>query len=280
MKQLIGILLAVILMPASSSFAFVGGPFGNDSYFQNNTDGVYEAVATMSNGVGMYRFVVRNNSLSSGDTTGTGILQQLSGRGNVQFGNGNPDLFTHTWFYKGIVYGGQCFGISNSSGGIVTATGNAQSNAGALQTSFTTINTTPPTVIATTTGTNFTAGPSAGNVVYANSAWVADIDEEYPTLRFSGKGQVNFVGELDIVTETRSVTVTGTQATDVEVDIDTTSSSGSTVTSIDNDGDETITASDSTAVNSTGGDDPAFAEKGHERNFLVFGSRVSLTIFP
>jgi len=61
MKKGIGLFLAVVLMPAMSAQAWIGGPWSANTYASNGDDGVYEAVATMTDGVGMYRWGVGNN---------------------------------------------------------------------------------------------------------------------------------------------------------------------------------------------------------------------------
>ncbi|NNE91541.1 MAG: hypothetical protein HKN23_07830, partial [Verrucomicrobiales bacterium] len=153
MKKLFAIFMAAVLLPGYTSFAWIGGPFSQNSYFTNGDDGIYEAIATMSNGLGMYRFAVRNNGVSG--ESAAGAVNGLHDS-NVLFNGGILQaVSTNVWFYKGITYIGPCFGTASTEMGIVTAVGNAESNA-------------PSNNPTTTTGVNgiTIAGPVGNNIQF------------------------------------------------------------------------------------------------------------------
>lgn len=129
-------------MPSFSAHAWIGGPFGNNTFFgEEGDDGVYEAVAvpigSARNGVGLYRWGVTNNftgispqftrtfTISSGGGSDDFIV---GASGNVAFGG--VGLFSHTWFISGIYYRGFSEGTVNSGLGIISAIGAARSAAG------------------------------------------------------------------------------------------------------------------------------------------------------
>ena len=136
MKKFFAIFTAVILMPSSQIMAWTGGPFSNDNALPGGDDGIYEAVATMSNGVGLFRFGVRNNGVSSqafagGGGGGGATTTTQSASSNVQFNAGLLNAYSsNIWYYKGISYYGTCFGMANSKLGIVSAVGNATTTVG------------------------------------------------------------------------------------------------------------------------------------------------------
>ncbi|MCB1089516.1 MAG: hypothetical protein KDM63_20930, partial [Verrucomicrobiae bacterium] len=53
MKQAFGIFAALVLVPSLQVQAWVGGPWGHESYQANGDDGVYEAVGTLTDGTAM-----------------------------------------------------------------------------------------------------------------------------------------------------------------------------------------------------------------------------------
>jgi len=312
MKKAFAIFTAVILMPAAQSMAWTGGPFSNNSRFAAGDDGVYEAIATTSNGLGIYRFAVRNNGSSSEDATsgGTNPNGSTAISSNVQFSAGLlAASSSNVWYYKGITYYGPAFGTVNSEAGIVACVGNAESNqpsVGALQgqagnagTAFT----------AGTGGANgvVIAGPQGGNIGFANSSFTAKIknkDDKSPTIRFSGTGEVSFVGEASVIAEVEAinpVTITPggvftsfgpVQAggitsepgnyvvnTGTVTQSPTTSTGGGSTTSTEASAEYAYSFNSTTLV-STGGEDGDFSQRGHVRKFVVFGSRVSMTVTP
>jgi hypothetical protein len=142
MKKIFAIFCALCLMPGFSAQAWIGGPFGNNTYFgEEGDDGVYEAVAVpigrARNGVGIYRWGVTNNfpgldptnttTFTFGSSTGTDdFVVPVSG--NVMFGG--VSLFTHSWFLNGVYYRGFCDGTVNSGLGTISCIGAARSAAG------------------------------------------------------------------------------------------------------------------------------------------------------
>ncbi|MCF6313351.1 MAG: hypothetical protein L3J39_12960, partial [Verrucomicrobiales bacterium] len=276
MKQVFAIFCAVILMPGLNAHAWVGGPWSNNNALESGDDGIYEAVATMSNGVGMYRWAVRNNSVSTAVNAGGGAGANAAAPSNVMFGGGILGASSsNVWFYRGITYYGPCFGVVNSAMGIVSAVGNASTDGGLNQVGSSlnnvpltgsspgqrdnvpTTNTvvipgtggTPPIVVTTVTP----AQPvSTQNVGYANSSFLAKIKTKAPVKRFSGTGTINFVGQVDNVQTTLSFT-------------DTLVPSGSQIT-------ETRL--------SGGGESASFPERGHKRRFKVIGTQVSTQVLP
>ena len=51
MKKILTLIASVLIISGSSAFAWIGGPWSNNSYNQSNT-GTYQAVMYMVNGVG------------------------------------------------------------------------------------------------------------------------------------------------------------------------------------------------------------------------------------
>jgi len=270
MKQAIGIFAAIFMMPALSVQAWLGGPFThNNNYGPTGDDGVYEAIGTMTNGTGLFRFAVQNNN--GGGTPiaiPTGAGSQTS---NVQFGGLIGAANPHTWYYKGMVYYGRCFGTVNSSMGIVSVVGNAANDGVDGTIAGNALNGTvlasggAPTIAGTATAT---PQPSAfnsnslnglgNNKGYANSTFTADITDKFPNMRFHGRGSVSFVGLPD-----NSIETTFIQRTPRRADRN-------------NDG---FSDRQSTFVHQElFGDDPDFSQVGHKRTFIVFGNRVSFTV--
>lgn len=262
MKKLFGIFAAIVLVPTFSAQAWIGGPFSGNSYSANGDDGIYEAVATLSNGLGMFRWAVNNNN--AGGVTSAGNLGAFQ-TSNVMFGGLIGAVNPHVWYYKGLVYYGRCFGTVNSmmgsdcDGGLVTCIGNAAVNG--LDGSGNSLN-----------GVNLASGgtaPSSGSSVtpttslfglgnnkgWANSEFVARITSKKPVKRFSGSGTVSFIGIADVSYETYDVTL------DIDVD-----------------GDGTDDGTIDTVHNELHGDDSAFSQFGHRRNFKVFGTQVSYQV--
>lgn len=149
MKNIIAVFCALIIAPTLNTYAWVGGPFSNNSYFsQSGDDGVYEAIATGPNAIGIYRITVAND-FGGSQTQGTGqIVPPGAGAINVN-GNGNVvnipttsgvnsgNIFiggfgfeegpaSNIWFYQGVGYFGRAIGTVNSTLSRVTALGNAK----------------------------------------------------------------------------------------------------------------------------------------------------------
>ena len=91
MKKILTLITSALVISGSSAFAWVGGPWSNNSYSQTTT-GTYQAVMYMANGVGLARF--------SDDATSA-------------FSQVNASVI----FHQGTVYTGQCFGTADRTSG-------------------------------------------------------------------------------------------------------------------------------------------------------------------
>lgn len=262
MKKGFAVFVALVVMPLAPANAWVGGPFGNNSGLSQGDDGVYEAVAICSNGMGLYRFGVRNNP---GTTTGT--VQTSSS--NVEF---NAGLLTgrssNIWYYRGISFFGTCLGSVNSTMGSVAVVGNAAATSNG---NSPVISPSPPIVAGaavtppgtgivintpSTTGfsntSNTIINPAGGNVGFANSNFLAKLGPKGRVRTFKGSGVISFVGN-SLDTETHTI-----QRVETIVN--------GTVTT-------TITSERAYGA----GENENFSQRGHKRKFRVSGSQVSTT---
>lgn len=141
MKKIFAIFLALVLMPSFHAYAWLGGPFSNNSFTPAGDDGVYEAVAVPAssygtnqfldgnpvnqvNGIGLYRWAVSNNNTGSlVNNPATGI--QEDSVSNVHFGGLTGSTNQKTWYINGKVYYGTCFGVVNSVAGAIRVVGTA-----------------------------------------------------------------------------------------------------------------------------------------------------------
>lgn len=242
MKRAFAILSALFLISGMNAHAWKGGPWSYDTFQPNGDDGIYEAVATTQNGMGMYRWAVRNNGVGvAGTAPDANVTTPQSS--NVLFGGGLlGSASSNVWYYRGITYYGPAFGIVNSSMGIVSVIGNASTD-GLLNAGNNSINNVfLGGVVSATT---------AGNIAFANSSFTAKFDKKYPIKRFSGSGVVSFVGAPDTVTHNFDSTVNHP--------------GGAT------------TVTDAT---STEGGRSSFPQQGHVRSFKVIGAQVSTVVAP
>jgi hypothetical protein len=143
MKKIFALFCAVVLMPSFSAHAWIGGPFGNNSFFGNDgDDGVYEAAATGKNATGLYRIVVGNGFAGVNPTglttsvpgtttgvTGTPVVTGGVSSGNVVIGAYGTS-FNNVWYYEGIFYAGSTLGTASSVRGTVSAFADARDNRG------------------------------------------------------------------------------------------------------------------------------------------------------
>jgi hypothetical protein len=127
MKKIFAAFCAIVLMPSFSAQAWVGGPFSQNTYFGvDGDDGVYEAIATGRNAIGIFRIVVDNKGQSLGfSTTNTGVTFTFPVSGNTSVG-GLTSSNSNVWFVDGVSYFGDCLGTVNSKAGVVTAIGFAR----------------------------------------------------------------------------------------------------------------------------------------------------------
>lgn len=258
MKQAFGIFAALLLVPSLQVQAWVGGPWGNNSYQANGDDGIYEAIATMTNGVGMYRWAVFNENPGGVPSVGNMAGFQTS---NVDFGGLPGSVQPHIWYYKGIVYYGRCFGMVNSALGVVSVTGNAANDGLDGSVNGQTLNgvglASPgaPTVGGTAIPPTTSLGGAGNNRGWANSNFTAKFTQQWVAKRFKGKGVVSFMGLPDVSYQTYTRTV-----------------------NIDSDGDGTNDTTITTVHNELFGDSDVYSQVGHKRTFLVFGSQVSTQV--
>jgi hypothetical protein len=175
MKKIFVLFCAVFLMPTFSAHAWIGGPFSGNTFFgETGTDGIYEAIATAENGIGIYRITVGNEfegaaaaqlqATGSEPFTAEGNLAQPIGFSDVKSGNAVIGAFgsfwSNVWYYRGEVYRGRTLGTANFVQGAVTGIGEAFSSRvvnpveqedieAVIGTNTTTLPGPPPIVIAT-----------------------------------------------------------------------------------------------------------------------------------
>lgn len=256
MKRIVGIFTAIILMPAVQVQAWVGGPFSGNTYEENGDDGIYEAVATTANGIGMYRWAVQNNLAPTGvaSLTFDGNFQNS----NVQFGGLVGAVSPHVWYFRGLVYYGRCFGMVNTNMGVVNVVGNASDTgnngssegingvdlSGGLASEFDSDNLAGGTTVISQRKST------------ANSNFQATITQKYPIRRFKGRGTVSFVG-----LETFSLLyVVDPDNLDIFGDADFVNS----------------VLVNQTEIEVEGGND--FDQQGAKFKFIVYGAQVSTSV--
>ena len=137
MKKIFAAFCAIVLMPSFSAQAWTGGPFSQNSYFGEDGDtGVYEAIGTGRNAIGIFRIVVDNTGQESSPTTvttapgGGTTTVTVPVSGNTSIG-GLTSSSSNSWFVEGIAYFGDTLGTVNSVLGIVSAIGFAVDRANA-----------------------------------------------------------------------------------------------------------------------------------------------------
>ncbi len=138
MKKFFAIAAALLLTPTFQANAWIGGPFSGNAYFgENGDDGVYEAIATATNGIGLFRIVVGNEFRGSPADTPTTAISFAFRTGNnvdtVTFeGINSGNIFiggfgsdSASWYIEGKAYFGQTRGTVNSAQGSVLAVSSA-----------------------------------------------------------------------------------------------------------------------------------------------------------
>ncbi|MEO0414228.1 MAG: hypothetical protein AAF226_04650 [Verrucomicrobiota bacterium] len=212
LKDIFAVFAALVLIPAGTSQAWIGGPFSNNNYNPGGDDGIYEAVAVITNGTGMFRWHVGNDIAGSVSFT-NGLLGATS---NVQFQGLSSSTNPHVWYYRGTVYFGVCWGSVNSAitGDKISVVGNASDSSprveGTGDINNPVVTTTDPTTtqvpvqLFTTqngnvvpTGVSFIEIENPG--FFANSFFRANFEDMRrlaPNRNFSGSGEVTFSGVL------------------------------------------------------------------------------------
>lgn len=164
------LLVAFVATPKAQ--AEVGGPFDNGDFsILLERDGVYQATFSFSNGSGMAMFAQDNSFEAATAATVAG-----------QFALHNRSVF----YYKGVTYYGTCTGIVDVSAKKITGFTNGNSDYGASSVSV------DPQ--AGTSGSRASIGSNGQAGFIANSQFKAKITSTAPILRFSGKGEVSFMG--------------------------------------------------------------------------------------
>lgn len=124
MKQIFALFCAIVLLPSYTSHAWVGGPFSNNSHFQQAEDGVYEAIATGQGGVaavGIFRFAVANRAAGLPSTLPAASVAS----GNTFIGFLGVTPVSNIWFINGLRYTGTTLGTVNEAASQVFAAASA-----------------------------------------------------------------------------------------------------------------------------------------------------------
>ncbi|MCP5555518.1 MAG: hypothetical protein H7A54_17885 [Akkermansiaceae bacterium] len=264
MKKGFGVFIALVLMPSVPANAWSGGPFGNNNGFSQGDDGVYEAVAVCSNGMGLYRFGVRNQPSTTANNAAGTVTSNVEFNAGVLTGRS-----TNVWYYRGITYIGSCVGSVSSVAGTVSVVGNAQADV--VGTALTNTDRSAREVNSTeatngfSNATNYFQSPVGGNVGFANSFFSAKLGPKGgPAMTFKGSGTVSFVGNnLSSTTITRNYTTN-------------TGGLGGTngVNAIAN----STTVTEVILTTEGSGDNSSFKQRGSKHKFRVTGSRVSTVV--
>ena len=137
MKQLFALFCAFVLLPSFSAHAWIGGPFSNNTFFgEVGDDGVYEAVATTENGIGVFRIVVGNEfpgvnpsgvvaSAPAEDAASGDRIIEVPGLNSGNIIIGAFGTTSNIWYLEGVSYLGTTLGTVNSTLGVVFAIGEA-----------------------------------------------------------------------------------------------------------------------------------------------------------
>ena len=190
MKKLFSLIATIVVLSASPSSAWIGGPWSGNNFNQNNS-GVYQAAMYISNGVGMARWAQDRSPMFWGENPDGAI--------NVPLPNFNQSVI----FFRGAVYVGRCFGMVDWARGEVSAVTNGD------------------------TISSWVDSGSGRSIDIANTYFTAKITEQAPIMRFSGTGQANFFGALDTFESSRVSTTTIIEGdTEIEVEALITSEGG------------------------------------------------------
>lgn len=214
MKKLFSLITALFALSAIPASAIVGGPWDGNNFNQTNS-GIYQGVIIIQNGMGMFRF--SDPSLTADQ---------------FQTDAGGPRTNQCVVFYKGAVYSGTIFGMADWNNREVNGIFNGDVTNTGLE--------------AIDPDLNFQ--DEERSIETCNLFFKGEMTDDAPIMRFSGKGQANFFGQLDTV-ETDTITTTTVIEGDTETEI------------------EVLTTS-------TGGEDPLPETIGEERSIYVYGSQI------
>ncbi len=177
----ISAIFTILSMFMTQAFAWVGGPFGN-----NTLDGLDG---------GIFQYIVRGTNVSGMSR----FSQNTSSGYNSQFGDS-------VLYYNGITYYGESYGFVDFASGQVDGIINANVAGADL--------TNPASVLTSANGNSwgvfngvrygignplvggvYTPGGPESNFQTANATWNGTLTRKYPAPRFSGTGFMTFFGE-------------------------------------------------------------------------------------
>lgn len=178
MKKFGAILSLVGLLSQNSAFAWLGGPYSNNTY-DGITTGLFGGTIRGSNTTGVFKFIQNNEAFVS--SFGDSVVYH---KGMTYYGESYGQIDFNSSKVSGITNGNSAGGNTNDPGQgpnfrSVFGTGFGVSNAG---------------------GENFTSA-------VANSAWNGKITNKKFAMRFTGKGEMSFFGnptETTVTVDTNS----------------------------------------------------------------------------
>tara|TARA_R110002096_G_scaffold206192_10_gene392401 strand:- start:18372 stop:19367 length:996 start_codon:yes stop_codon:yes gene_type:complete len=247
-------LLAAILMPVQSQ-AITGGPWDHlfpEKFSRNNTDGVYEAVVSLTNGSGFIKFESQATRLTLDDPT---VEEQQAQAGFFSATTTSTDVSTtlaavsnSIIFFQGNSYFGNTFGSVDAQTGDVSGSTTGQSSI-------------VSNIENSLSGLTDTAGAAidvSGLSETMNMSFTGNITERNPQVRFEAEGDINFLSRPPINFQFITQTTPGAQnnppTTTLVATIAQIAAGGSTTESVTTTGNETTTTQDSTVITTTTND--------------------------
>ena len=179
MKQFTA-LLTIFAMFSSQAFAWVGGPYSNNTF--DGFDG------------GIFQYTFRGNNVSGLAR----FTQNTSSSYNSEFGDS-------VVYYNGVTYYGESYGFVDFVSGFVDGMVNATAAGTDLN--------NPAAVLRTANGTSwgvfngvrygtgnplfgpYSPGGPEASYMTANDSWTGKLTRKHPVPRFSGSGEMTFFGE-------------------------------------------------------------------------------------
>jgi hypothetical protein len=172
-----------------NAFALVGGPWSAGDYSQLEDDrGIYQA---------SYRYVNGSGFAQWGSNVDLGPQASSSASGNAASTSSTVGsvLNRTLLYYKGITFFGNATGIVDFEAKQIQGMGNAQSEVTLSDQTTTTANNSfflfgsSNSVQASTSAVN-----NGGRGFVANVSWTGKISKTNPVLRFTGSGEISFIG--------------------------------------------------------------------------------------
>ena len=177
----ISAIFTILSMFMTQAFAWVGGPYGNNTA-DGFSGGIFQYIVRGTNVSGMARFT-----------------QNTASSYNSQFGDS-------VIYYNGITYYGESYGFVDFVSGMVDGIINANASGADL--------TNPASVLTSANGNSwgvfngvrygignplvggvYTPGGPESTFQTANATWTGNITRKYPVTRFDGAGFMTFFGE-------------------------------------------------------------------------------------